>query len=167
MMNRRLNKKVALIGSGVLMLVLLAVIVVVFQLGKDPQASIMEAEAALQAAQEATDEQEKQAHYKRAEHALRAAFGAAGSNTLRKEVLSRMAEMYLETGEWNYVLGCWEQIIKLDPSNTKARYGRLKYFYSMADSGNHRAWQEVFEQASEFLDVADKHKTAYGKYRKV
>ena len=129
MMNRRLNKKVALIGSGVLMLVLLAVIVVVFQLGQDPQELILEAEAALQAARQATDEQEKQEHYKRAEHTLRRAYGAAGSNTLQKDVLSKMAEMYLETGQWNYVLGCWEQIIKLDPSNAKARYGRLKYLY--------------------------------------
>jgi len=157
MMNRRLNKKVALIGSGVLMLVLLAVIVVVFQLGQDPQELILEAEATLQAARQATDEQEKQAHYKRAEHTFRRAFGATGSNTLQKDVLSRMAGMYLETGEWNYVLGCWEQIIKLDPSNAKARYGRLKYLYIMAGNGNHRAWQEVFEQASAFLDVAEEH----------
>lgn len=155
MIKRRLNRKVALIGSGVFMLALLAAIAVVFQLGQDPQEAIMDAEAALRAAREATNEQEKEEHYKRAEYAFRTAYGRAKSNTLRKELLFKMADMYLETGEWNYVLGCWEQIIKLDPADVKARYGRLKYLYIMADNGGHRAWQQVHEQASAFLEVAE------------
>ena len=63
MMQRRLNKKVALIGSGVLMLVLLAAITVVFQLSQDPQEAMKDAEEALQAARQATDEQEKEGHF--------------------------------------------------------------------------------------------------------
>jgi tetratricopeptide (TPR) repeat protein len=157
MLQRRLNKKVALIGSGVFMLVLLAAIAVVLQLGQDPQEAMADAEAALQAAKEAVTEQEKQENYKRAEHAFRRAYGGAKNNTLRKELLFKMVDMYLETGEWNYVLGCWEQIIKLDPDNAKARYGRLKYLYIIADNGGHGAWQQVHEQATEFLEVAEEN----------
>jgi tetratricopeptide (TPR) repeat protein len=155
MMQRRLNKKVALIGSGVFILILLAAIAVVFQLSQDPEELMRNAESARQSARKATNEQEKQEHYKRAEQALRAAYGGARNPALQKELLFKMADMYLETGEWNYVLGCWEQIIKLDPKNAKARYGRLKYLYIIADSGGHRVWQQIHEQASEFLKMVD------------
>ncbi|MBN2314871.1 MAG: tetratricopeptide repeat protein, partial [Sedimentisphaerales bacterium] len=152
MMQRRLNKKVALIGSGIFILVLLAAIAVVFQLGHDPRESIMEAEGALKAAREATNEQEKQELYKRAKYAYGSAYDRAGDDELRKELLFKMADMYLETGEWRLVLGCWEQVIRLDPSNAQARYDVLKYLYITADNGRFRLWQQVTERATEFLE---------------
>jgi tetratricopeptide (TPR) repeat protein len=156
MTTRRLNKKVALIGSGVFLVFLVGAIAIVLQLGQDPQKAIKDAEVALQAAREATNEQAKTDHYKAAERALQNAYGAVDSDTLRKELLFKMADMYLETKEWNYVLGCWEQIVKVDPEDAKARYRRLKYIYIIADKGGRGAWQAVQEQASEFLDVAER-----------
>jgi len=153
----RLNKKVALIGSAVLMLLLLAAIAVILQLGGDPAELARNAEAALKAARETTDEQAKQEHYKRAKHAFAKAFDGAKTDALKEELLFKMADMYLETGEWNYVLGCWDHIIRLDPDNAQARYGRLQYVYTIADSGGRGAWQPVHEQASEFLEVAEKN----------
>ncbi|MGB2864557.1 MAG: tetratricopeptide repeat protein [Sedimentisphaerales bacterium] len=152
---RRLNKKVAFIGSAVVVLLLLAVIAVVLRLGQDPEEFIRDAEAALKSAREATDEQTKEEHYKRAQQSFRSAYGRVKTDLLREEVLFKMVDMYFETKEWPYILGCWDEIVKINPKNAKARYGRLKYFSILADTGSSGAWKEVHEQASEFLKVAE------------
>ncbi len=163
MSNRRLNKKVALLGSVIFVVVALVAILAILLLGGDPEEFIKDAEAALTAARQATDEQIKQQNYDRAQSSFRSAYASAKTNTLREEVLFKMVDMYLEIKEWPFVLGCWDEIIRIDPNNVKARYGRLKYFYIMADSGARlmsvgnasRIWQEVHKQASEFLKVAE------------
>ncbi|TSA52976.1 MAG: hypothetical protein D4R45_06305 [Planctomycetaceae bacterium] len=151
---RRLNKKVVFIGSAVVVFLLLAVIAVVLRLSQDPEEFIRDAESELQAARQATDEQTKEQNYKRAKQNFRSAYGRAKTDSLREEILFKMVDMYFETKEWPYILGCWDEIVKINPKNAKARYGRLKYFYILADTGNSGAWKEVHEQASEFLKVA-------------
>lgn len=150
----RLNKKVAFIGSAVVVVFLLAVIGVVLRLSQDPEEFIKDAELALKAARQATDEEVKEQNYKRAQQSFRSAYGRIKTDSLREEVLFKMADMYLETKEWPRVLGCWDEIIKVNPKNAKARYGKLKYFYRLADTGGAGAWQQVHEQSSEFLEVA-------------
>jgi len=152
---RRLNKKVAFISSAVVVFLLLAVIGVVLRLGQDPEEFILDAEAALKSARQATDEQAKEENYKRAKQSFRTAYGRVKTDSLRQEVLFKMVDMYFETKEWPYILGCWDEIVKINPKNAKARYGRLKYFYILADTGRSEAWKEVHEQASEFLKVAE------------
>ena len=151
---RRLNKKVAFIGSAVVVFLLLGVIAVVLRLGQDPEEYIRDAESALEAAHQATDEQVKEQNYKRAIQSFRSAFGRAQTDSLREEVLFKLVDVHFETNEWPYILGCWEEIVKINPNNAKARYGKLKYFYILADTGASGAWKEVHEQASEFLKVA-------------
>jgi tetratricopeptide (TPR) repeat protein len=151
---RRLNKKVAFIGSAVVILLLLAVIAVVLRLGQNPEEFIKDAEIALKAARQATDEQVKEQNYKKAIQSFRSAFGRAKTDSLREEVLFKLADVHFETKEWPYILGCWDEIVKINPKNAKARYGKLKYFYILADTGNSGAWQQVHDQASEFLKVA-------------
>ena len=151
---RRLNKKVAFIGSAVVVFLLLAVIAVVLRLGQDPEEFIRDGEAALEAAHQAIDEQVKEQNYKRAIQSFRSAFGRAKTDSLREEVLFKLADVHFETKEWPYLLGCWDEIVKINPNNAEARYGKLKYFYILADSGASGAWKEVHEQASEFLKVA-------------
>jgi len=163
MTNRRLNKKVALIGSAFFAVLVIVVILAILYLGRDPAEFIKDAEDALTAARQATDEQIKQQNYDRAQSSFRSAYAGAKTDTLREEVLFKMVDMYLEIKEWPFVLGCWDEIIRIDPNNVKARYGRLKYFYILADSSAHlmsvgnagRIWQEVHKQASEFLKAAD------------
>ena len=152
---RRLNKKVAFIGSAVVVFLLLAVIGVVLRLGQDPEEFIREAEAALISARQATDEQAKEEHYKKAKQSFQSAYGSAKTDSLREEVLFKMVDMCFETKEWPYIMKCWDEIVKINPKNAKARYGRLKYFYILADTGSSGAWKEVYEQASEFLKVAE------------
>jgi len=151
----RLNRKVAFIGFAVIALLLLAVIAVVLHLGQDPKEFIRDAEVAIKAAREATDEQTKEESYKKAGRSFRNAYDRAKTDSVREEILLSMLDMYIETNEWNFILGCWEGLIKVNPNNANARYGRLQYFYILADSGDHRYWPRVQEQASEFLKVAE------------
>ncbi len=157
MANRRLNKKVAFIGSVIFAVFVLGAILVILQLSGDPQELIKDAEAALQVARQATDEQVRQQNYDRAESSFRGAYASAKTNSLRKEILFKMVDMYLEVEdkEWPFILGCWDEIIRIDPNNAKARFGKLRYFHILADSSMGRLWQEVHKQASEFIEVAE------------
>jgi len=150
MAKRRLNKKVALIGSMVFLLLVLVAIVAVLHLGRDPDKFIQDGDAAWQAKD-----------YKTAERNYRKAHGLAKSSSLRKELLSKLEDVYIETGQWPKVRGCWEQIINIDPKNVKARLGRLKYIYIIADNyaraGRNvgTVWKEVQSQTSQLLELVE------------
>ena len=155
MAKKRLNKKVALIGSMVLAFVAMAVIVVILYLTRDPEKFIKDGDVALQAARAATDEEVKEKEYNTAERNYHKARSLAKTDELRIEMLFKLVDIYLETDKWPNVLGCWDEIIRTDTKNIKARYGRLKYYSIIADRGVLRAWQEVASQASELIEVAD------------
>lgn len=144
MARKKLNKKVALIGSVVFMVFAVAVIGIILHLSRDPQKFIEDGDAAWKAKD-----------YERAEHSYHKARSKAKTDELRIEVLFRLVDFYIDTDKWNFVRGCWDSIIKLDSKNIKARYGRLRYFYIMADSGVYGAWKQVYEQASEFLEIVN------------
>ncbi|MHC4666245.1 MAG: hypothetical protein ACYS9T_09870, partial [Planctomycetota bacterium] len=59
MARKRLNKKVALVGSFVFLLLVVAAIGVILYLSRDPEKSIKEGDAAVKAAREATDPERK------------------------------------------------------------------------------------------------------------
>ena len=147
---RRLNKKVAFIGSAVVVFLLLAAIAVVLRLGQDPEEYIRDGEAALAAAHQATDEQVKEQNYKRAIQSFRSAFGSAQTDSLREEVLFKLVDVHFETKEWPYILGCWDEIVKINPNNAQARYGKLKYFYILADTGASGAWKKYMSRRRNF-----------------
>lgn len=153
MAKKRLNKKVALIGSAIFVLLVLGGIVVMLHLSRDPEKFVKDGDAEVQAARQATDPQEKQQHYERAEHNYGTARNLAKSDSRRIEILFKAADMYVEMQEWHKVLGCWNEIVSIDSKNVKARFGRLRYTYIMADSG-YRVWQDVVIQAEEFIEMA-------------
>ena len=144
MARKRLNKKIVLIGSVIFVLVVLVGIVVILRLSRDPQKFIKDGDAALLVKD-----------YKKAERNYLRARAWAETDALRVEVLFKLVDVYLKTDKWNNILGCWNEIIRIDPKNMKARFARLKYAYIIADSGVRQAWQEVASQASEFLELAD------------
>ena len=155
MVRRRLNKKVALIGSAVFIIFALGAILVIFQFNRDPQEFIKDGEAALQAAHETTDEKIKEQDYDRAERSFRSAYGRAKNDTLRQEILFKMVDMYLETQKWPFIVSCWDEIIRVNPDNVKARYDRLRYYQILGDSGINGVWQEVCDQVSDLLEIAE------------
>ena len=155
MPQRRLNKKVALIGSAVFAVVVLVSILVILTADRDPEKLLQDAQAALTAAHQATDEQTKEQNYNRAERNFHRAYSRADTDELRQEVLFEMLDMYLETQEWPFILTCWDEIININPNNAQARYGRLRYFQIIGESGVSGVWQRVCEDASEFLKTAE------------
>ena len=155
MARKRLNKKVALIGSVVFVFIVLAAIAAILYLSRDPEKFIKDGDAAVKLAREATDEQIKQEEYKRAEHNYLKARSLARTDSVRIDVLFKLVEFYLKTDQWRNVLGGLNEIVRIDPQNVRARFGRLKNFYLMADSGLRGVWQEVATQASEFIKLAE------------
>ncbi|MHC4336425.1 MAG: tetratricopeptide repeat protein [Planctomycetota bacterium] len=155
MAKRRLNKKVVLIGSMVLGFLVIVGIAVILYFSRDPEKLIQDGDAAMKAAREATDEQTKAREYEKAESCYKEAFGLSKSEALSLEILFKLADVYIERGQWLDVMGAWNTIIGIDPDNAKARYGQLKYFYTMADSGMRGAWREVESRASEFIEVVE------------
>ncbi len=155
MPKRRLNKKVALIGSAVFAVVLLVSIIVILTANRDPEALIRDAQAAITAAHKATDEKTREQNIDRAERSFHRAYSRADTDELRQKVLLMMLDMYLETQEWPFILTCWDEIINVNPNNIKARYGRLRYFQIIGESGVSGVWQRVCEDASEFIEVAE------------
>jgi tetratricopeptide (TPR) repeat protein len=155
MSKRRLNKKVALIGSTVIVILPVLVILLIFYLGQNPEEYIKDGDEALKAARAAADEQTKEENYSLAARSYRGAYSRAKTDTLRDEVLSKLLDVYIETNDWPFILGCWDEMIKVNPENMKARYGKLMYFYVLADSGSSGAWQEIYDQAGEFLKMSE------------
>jgi tetratricopeptide (TPR) repeat protein len=155
MARRRLNKKVALIGSVVFVFLVLGSILIFLYLSRDPQKFIKDGDAAIKAAREATDKQIKEQEYKMAERNYYKARSLAKTDSLKIDMLFKLADMYMETNQWRKVIGAWNSIIQVDPKNFKARLGRLKYVYIMADStmGQLGLWQEVESQTSEFIEI--------------
>jgi len=142
-MAKRLNKKVAIIGSLILALLILAAIVVVLNLSRDPQKYIKDAQAALAL---------KEPDYKIAEKAYGRAFAYSKKTELRIDILFKLADMYLDMNEWSKAAGCWNKIINFDTKNLKARLAMLDYNYQLADSGNWSAWKEVESNVSELVE---------------
>jgi len=155
MAKKRLNKKVALVGSLVFVAIVVVLILAILHFSRDPEKFIKDGDAAIKAAREATDEQIKAEKYKEATRCYSEAHSLAETDLLKIKMLFRLIDVQLATDKWNYVLGNWSEIVKIDPKNAKARYGQLKYFYIMADSGVSGAWKQVASQASEFIEVAE------------
>ncbi|MHC4528638.1 MAG: tetratricopeptide repeat protein, partial [Planctomycetota bacterium] len=133
MATRKLNKKVALIGSAVFVVLVAAAIALVLYLNRDPQKFIEDGDAAIQAAREVTDELIKNEKYKSAERSYHQARALAKADSLRIKIIFKLAELYREIGQWRDVMGCWNEISRLDTKDHVARFGRLKYLYLMAD----------------------------------
>jgi len=144
MAKRRLNKKIALIGSAILVLVIVGAIWVILSLSKDPQKSIAEAEAAV-----------LEKDYSRAVSRYMEAFGRAKTNKLREEILLKLVGVSIEADQWEQLVRYWSSIITINPQSAKARYGRLKYFYIVAEGGSSRVWQQVQKDATEFMEMAE------------
>ena len=144
MAKRRLNKKVALIGSAIFIVVALGAILVILYLSRDPAKFIAEGDAAWQAKD-----------YERAERSYHKARSLTRDDSLRKDILFKLVDVYIETGQWRFARGCWEEIVNIDPKDVKARYARLKFSFIMADSGLRRAWQDVRQQASDLINIVE------------
>jgi len=149
-MAKRLNKKVVLIGSAVLLLLVLVAVAAILHLGRDPEKFIRDGDAAWLAKD-----------YDKAERSYLKAYKLARPEQLRIDMLFKLVDLYIETDQWPKVRGCWQQIINIDTKNVKARLAGLKYRYIIADSyarterSGSQGWSEIESQASEAIKVVE------------
>ncbi|MFC1737935.1 tetratricopeptide repeat protein [Planctomycetota bacterium] len=157
MAKKKLNNKVAFIGSIVFAIFVLFTIALILYLSRSPEEFIRDGNVALQAARETTNEQTKKEQYSKAERNYLKAQNVAKNDELKVEMFFKLADVYLETNEWLKAIGIWNGIITIAPDNVKARYGRLDYFYIIANGdGGVRVWQDIDSQASEFIELAER-----------
>jgi len=147
MAKKRLNKKVAIIGSMILALLGFAIIWTLLQLSKDPSKFLTDAEAAI-----------AQNNYKEAEQNYGKAYECAKDDELKIDIVFKLADLHLVNNQfhepnWRKAMGCWYNIINIDPKNIQARKSVLDYYYQAADSGNNRIWKTIETNASELTDV--------------
>lgn len=149
MARRRLNKKVALMGTAVSLLLVMAAVFVILRLNRDPAPFIADGDAAWAV----RDYPKAREHYARA-------YGFADTPELKVDLLFKLSEAYREMDLWDKVLACWETIVTTDLGNVKAHLGRLRYFYTLADSlgagrGASEYWQEVLSHATKTMAVVE------------
>ena len=157
---KRLNKKVALIGSIFIVGLLFVIVAAVLYLSQDPQKFIDDGDTAVKEWQAASDEELKEDAYKLADRYYKKAYSLFKDDENKIKMLYKLANFYLQADEWRYIQGCWSQIIQIDTQNAKARFGRLKFVYILADSGATVYWKEVESQAGEFLEQASDEQLA-------
>jgi len=142
MARKKLNKKVAIIGSLILALFLAGAVVVFLRLTQDPEQFIKEGDIA----REAKD-------YENAQRSYRKAFGLAKKTSLQIEIAFKLADLYIEMDDWMKVAGTWNRIITLDPKNIKARQNLLDYAYESAVYGQWTRWRMVESNCSDLIDL--------------
>ncbi len=160
MARKKLNKKVAILGLIVFMFVVLLGIAAILYLSQDPQKYIDDGNASLKLAQQEPNEELQSDIYAKAARSYHKARSRSKSDEQRIEILFKLVELYMETGDWKFVRGCWNQIIQIDPKNIRARLGQIKYFYIVADNGMLSAWRDIGTQATELLEVLDQQQLA-------
>ncbi|MBN1508042.1 MAG: tetratricopeptide repeat protein [Sedimentisphaerales bacterium] len=149
MSRRRLNKKVALIGSTIFLLLSLGAVAVILKLSRNPAPFIADGDAAKAAAD-----------YESARRSYGKALGLTRSPQDKIDLYFKLADVFTLTQDWRSILGCWQQIVTADPQNLRARVGRLKYAYILADSlsgvgqSANEYWAEVLKQTAELMEVA-------------
>jgi len=160
MAKKKLNKKIAIIGSAVFVLLGLAAIGIILYLSRDPQKFIKDGDQAYQAAERETDPNARLEQYEVASKSYLRARARTKSDSLRIEILFKLIDVYLKTDQWNNVLGCWNGVIQIDPGNVKARFARLKYLRIFVDSIAEQGlrggpWKEIATQTTDFIDNVD------------
>jgi tetratricopeptide (TPR) repeat protein len=150
MARRRLNKRVALMGTTVFLLLGLAAVAVILRLNRSPAPYIADGDAAWARKDYETAIQ----NYKRA-------YGLTKAPEEKVELAFKLADAYQGARQWERVLSCWETIVTSDPQNVKARLAQLKYDYVLVDglgaAGRSASdnWDRLLTEARETLKVAE------------
>jgi len=177
-MAKRLNKKVAIIGSLFLTMILFVGIVMGLKLRKgDPEVFITNAENVFSQAEALIKEYEAKGDY--SEEAIKAvedaykevdrnyldAFGCAKDDAQRIELLFTMVGLYqidnkFHSPEWPKIIGRWRQITTTDPKNIQSRLNLLNFIYDqqlsiieLMPDGNPTLWVDIKKQADELIGV--------------
>ena len=149
MAKKRLNKKVAIIGSILVMFAILVAIGGILYISRDPEKYLKDGEIAI-----------AQKDYEKGTHDLLKARSLTKDDDFKVMVLFKLADAYMEMGRWNNVMGCWNEIVRIKSDNVQARLNRLNYLYIMANAGSSTLWKEVGDQTSELLEKIEGKESA-------
>ncbi|AQT69700.1 tetratricopeptide repeat protein [Anaerohalosphaera lusitana] len=178
MAKKKLNKKVAIIGSVLAGFLAVGVIVVLLMLNKDPQVFLADAKAMqtqhqtllegvsdVEEPSEEKVEEVKTAFNEITSNYKRAFRYAKNNEELRIDILFRLAEHHLmdtrfHEADWPKARGAWSQVLNIDPKHIKARTKLLDFYYTACDSmadlgvkGNETLWLEVKSNADELVEI--------------
>ena len=152
-MAKRLNKKVAVIGIVLLVLMIVAGggLLMYRHIRRDP-------DRALKLYQQALDAGD----YEEAQKQLGRAYVFGKTNEDKIQRLFELADFQLiqnnqHEANWSEAMRCWNTVItKHDTQNIPARRKLLDYFYQAADTGDGRAWKNVNDNTTELLETLNK-----------
>lgn len=177
-MAKRLNKKVALIGSLLLVVVLFVVIILGLRYRKDPLEYISDAEELLAkittevesaiASNNYSEEKQKaiSTQYGLVDGNYKKAYGCAKDVNHKVEIYFALAELHkidnaFHPTNWRALLACWKGIIDIAPKNIDARMKLLKYYYESGDSyskvargDSNPAWKTVETTATDLINIS-------------
>jgi len=148
MARRRLNKKVALLGSATFVILAAGALVVILRLSRDPSQFIADGDTAWSVKD-----------YGSARENYLQALSLTQSPKDRVALYFKLADVFQAINDWRRVLACWDQILTADPESLKAGLGRLKYCYIMADSlegagpNSSTYWKDVSTQVTKLIEV--------------
>ncbi|MHC4551388.1 MAG: tetratricopeptide repeat protein [Planctomycetota bacterium] len=154
-MAKKLNKKVAIIGIVLLLMIIGAGVglLVARSIKRNPDRALAKAQQALEVGDYETAEQE-----------FRKSVGYAKTDQYKIERLFDLAEFALiqndqHDADWTLARGCWNEVTKLDIKNLPARRQLLDFFLQTAEAGDNRLWKTIHEYTSEIIEVLDKQGT--------
>ena len=93
---RRLNKKVAVLGSAVFVILALGAVLVILRLTRDPGQFIDDGDAAW-----AVND------YETARRCYQEALGLTRASDEKLDLYFKLADVFQATDDWRRVLGCW------------------------------------------------------------
>lgn len=148
-MAKKVNKKIVRIALVFLSLIVIGggVLAVRHFSQRDPERNLENARQAL-----------AESDYKAAERYFGRAYAYGKTDAWKIERLFEMAEFHLIHNEeheanWPKALSCWNTVLNIDPQNMPARRNMMQYFFEMADSGSWAAWKNVYDNASELIEL--------------
>ena len=147
-MAKKLNKKVAIIGIVLLVLIVGsgAGLLIIRQLGRNPDKALAKAHQLLEAGD-----------YENAGKQFGRAYAFGKTDEYKIARLFEMAEFHLiqndqHEANWMEALKCWNTVVKIDPKNIEAQRKLLDFYYQAADAGDARLWKNVNEYTTKILD---------------
>jgi tetratricopeptide (TPR) repeat protein len=160
-MAKKLNKKVAIIGIILLILVAGGGMSILigpkvarkFGLFQNPEKALTQAGQALEAGD-----------YEEAEKQFGLSYAYGKTDEYKIERLFELAQFHLihndqHEADWLKAMKCWNTVISIDTQNIQARRALLDFYYQGADNGSPGMWRSVREDAAEMIEVLQQQGT--------
>ena len=145
MAKKKLNKKLAILGSVAIGIIAIMAIFVILYKTQKPDKFIKDGDIAYAAKD-----------YELALKKYGKALGFAKKNQAKIPILFKLALVNNANNDWQKELNCYRRVVTMDTSNVPARVKVLDFYYETADLGQGGAWKEVLTTAEELVKLQPK-----------